>query len=162
MASQLLDIQVFDRLRHGTWWRAPLVATVLAALLDSLVFWSIGFAGTGGPWITWALGDLAVKLVLAIFFAHLVWLYYHYQKQNWGLLAFAAAGSGVRLPRSTMHLLMLPPLAGAAPLEDAGEKRSAVLGTSSTPLASLATMVAAAVMPGRRLRSALSTLSVVV
>ena len=66
MASQLLDIQVFDRLRHGTWWRAPLVATVLAALLDSLVFWSIGFAGTGGPWVTWALGDLAVKLVLGM------------------------------------------------------------------------------------------------
>jgi len=50
--------------------------------------------------------------VLAIFFVHLVWLYYHYQKQNWGLLAFAAAGSGVRLPRATMKLLMLPPLAG--------------------------------------------------
>ena len=66
MASQLLDIQVFDRLRHGTWWRAPLVATVLAALLDSLVFWSIGFAGTGGPWVTWALGDLAVKLLVGV------------------------------------------------------------------------------------------------
>lgn len=66
MASQLLDIQVFDRLRQGTWWRAPLVATVLAALLDSAVFWSIGFAGTGGPWITWALGDLAVKLLVGV------------------------------------------------------------------------------------------------
>ena len=66
MASQLLDIQVFHRLRRGTWWRAPLVATVLAALLDSAVFWSIGFAGTGGPWVTWALGDLAVKLVVGV------------------------------------------------------------------------------------------------
>jgi len=53
------------------------------------------------------------RAVLLIFFVHLVWLYYHYQKQNWGLLAFAAAGSGVRLPRATMKLLMLPPLAGA-------------------------------------------------
>ena len=66
MASQLLDIQVFDQLRRGLWWRAPLVATVLAALLDSLVFWSIGFAGTEGPWITWALGDLAVKLLVGL------------------------------------------------------------------------------------------------
>ena len=39
---------------------------MLAALLDSLVFWSIGFAGTGGPWITWALGDLAVKLLVGV------------------------------------------------------------------------------------------------
>lgn len=64
IASQLLDIRVFDRLRAGLWWRAPLVATLAAAVLDSAVFWGIGFAGTGGPWITWALGDLAVKLAV--------------------------------------------------------------------------------------------------
>ncbi|MEH3086200.1 MAG: VUT family protein [Xylophilus ampelinus] len=62
IASQLLDIRVFDRLRRGRWWRAPLAATVAAAALDTAVFWSIAFAGEGGPWITWALGDLAVKL----------------------------------------------------------------------------------------------------
>lgn len=66
LLSQWLDIGVFDRLRHGTWWRAPLVATVLAAMLDTAVFWSIAFAGTEGPWVTWALGDLAVKLVLGV------------------------------------------------------------------------------------------------
>ncbi len=66
IASQLLDIGVFDRLRRGTWWRAPLVATVAAALLDSAVFWGIGFAGTGGPWLTWALGDLGVKLAVGV------------------------------------------------------------------------------------------------
>ena len=64
--SQWLDIAVFDRLRQGTWWRAPLVATLLAAVLDTAVFWSMAFAGTGGPWVTWALGDLAVKLVLGV------------------------------------------------------------------------------------------------
>lgn len=64
IASQLLDIRVFDRLRQGLWWRAPLLATLAAAVLDSAVFWSIGFAGTGGPWLTWALGDLAVKLLV--------------------------------------------------------------------------------------------------
>ena len=66
LLSQWLDIGVFDRLRRGVWWRAPLVATLLAALLDTALFWSIAFAGTGGPWITWALGDLAVKLVLGV------------------------------------------------------------------------------------------------
>ena len=66
LLSQWLDIGIFDRLRSGRWWRAPLAATLLAAVLDTAVFWSIAFAGTGGPWLTWALGDLAVKLVLGI------------------------------------------------------------------------------------------------
>ncbi|RZL64810.1 MAG: VUT family protein [Variovorax sp.] len=66
IASQLLDIRVFDRLRRGTWWRAPLVATVAAAVLDSLVFWGIAFGGTDGPWLTWALGDLGVKLAVGL------------------------------------------------------------------------------------------------
>lgn len=66
IASQLLDIGVFDRLRRGLWWRAPLVATVIAAVLDSIVFWGIAFAGTDGPWLTWALGDLAVKLGVGV------------------------------------------------------------------------------------------------
>ena len=66
LLSQWLDIAVFDRLRHGTWWRAPLVATLFAAVLDTAVFWTIAFAGTGGPWITWALGDLGVKLALGV------------------------------------------------------------------------------------------------
>ncbi|MBV7540176.1 VUT family protein [Acidovorax sp. sic0104] len=66
LLSQWLDIAVFDRLRHGTWWRAPLVATLLAAVLDTAVFWSIAFAGSSDPWLTWALGDLGVKLVLGV------------------------------------------------------------------------------------------------
>ena len=66
IASQLLDIGVFDRLRRGLWWRAPLVATVVAAVLDSIVFWGIAFAGTDGPWLTWALGDLGVKLAVGV------------------------------------------------------------------------------------------------
>ena len=66
IASQLLDIRVFDRLRRGLWWRAPLVATVIAAVLDSIVFWGVAFAGTDGPWLTWAAGDLAVKLGVGV------------------------------------------------------------------------------------------------
>ena len=66
LLSQMLDITVFDRLRQSRWWQAPLAATVLAAILDTTVFWSIGFAGEELPWVTWALGDLAVKLVMAV------------------------------------------------------------------------------------------------
>ena len=66
LLAQMLDITVFDRLRHSRWWRAPLVATVLAAVLDTTVFWSIGFAGEDLPWVTWALGDLGIKLVMAV------------------------------------------------------------------------------------------------
>ncbi len=66
LLSQMLDIAVFDRLRQSRWWRAPLIATVLAAVLDTGVFWSVGFAGEDLPWVTWALGDLGVKLVMAV------------------------------------------------------------------------------------------------
>lgn len=66
LLSQTLDITVFDRLRQSRWWRAPLVATVLAAILDTCVFWGVGFAGEDVPWVTWALGDLGVKLVMAV------------------------------------------------------------------------------------------------
>ncbi|RYF27206.1 MAG: VUT family protein [Comamonadaceae bacterium] len=66
IVSQWLDIGVFHRLRQGTWWRAPLIATVLAAALDTAIFWSIAFAGEGDPWVTWALGDLGVKLAVGL------------------------------------------------------------------------------------------------
>ncbi|KRG78746.1 membrane protein [Stenotrophomonas ginsengisoli] len=66
IASQLLDIGVFDRLRHGRWWRAPLVASVCSASLDTAIFWSVSFAGEPLPWVSWALGDLAVKLAIAV------------------------------------------------------------------------------------------------
>ena len=66
IASQLLDIGVFDRLRHGTWWRAPLVASICSATLDTAIFWSVSFAGLPMPWVTLALGDLAVKLAIAV------------------------------------------------------------------------------------------------
>lgn len=52
------------------------------------------------------------QAVMSIFFLHLVWLYFHYQKQNYGLLAFAAASNGQRLPPITVKIILLPPLAG--------------------------------------------------
>jgi len=64
ICAQLLDIRVFDQLRDQSWWRAPLVSGVLAACLDTALFFTIAFAGTNTPWVTWGLGDLAVKLSL--------------------------------------------------------------------------------------------------
>lgn len=66
LASQLLDIHVFDRLRHSRWWRAPLTATVLAAIVDTGLFFSIAFVGTEVPWVTLAVGDLGVKLFMGL------------------------------------------------------------------------------------------------
>ncbi len=66
ICAQLLDIQVFDRLRDQRWWRAPLVSGVLGALLDTALFFSIAFAATGAPWMTWMMGDVAVKLAVNI------------------------------------------------------------------------------------------------
>lgn len=46
LSAQLLDIAVFDRLRHGNWWKAPLVSTLLGSALDTLLFFSIAFSTT--------------------------------------------------------------------------------------------------------------------
>lgn len=64
LCAQMLDIYVFDRLREGRWWRAPLVSGTLAATLDTALFFGVAFAGTGAPWATWLLGDLLVKLAV--------------------------------------------------------------------------------------------------
>ena len=66
MTAQLLDIAIFNRLRRSSWWRAPLASSVSASILDTAIFFSLAFAGTGLPWHTWALGDLATKLVVAL------------------------------------------------------------------------------------------------
>ncbi|MCL2309817.1 MAG: VUT family protein [Proteobacteria bacterium] len=67
LCAQLLDISVFHRLRRQSWWRAPLIASVLASILDTAIFFSCAFAGTDMPWLTLAAGDLAFKLTMAIF-----------------------------------------------------------------------------------------------
>lgn len=64
LCAQLLDIQVFHRLRHQRWWRAPLLGGIAGALIDTFVFFSVAFAGTPVPWVTLLFGDLAVKLVV--------------------------------------------------------------------------------------------------
>ncbi|WP_415793628.1 queuosine precursor transporter [Bordetella tumulicola] len=64
ICAQLADIQVFDRLRDQRWWVAPMLSGTVGALLDTAIFFSVAFAATGTPWVTWMLGDLAIKLAV--------------------------------------------------------------------------------------------------
>lgn len=91
LVGQLLDVTLFNWLRRQSWWRAPVVGSVAGSLIDTAIFFSIAFAPAFafvGPsdtfsletapvfgvmsvesarWISWALGDLSVKLLIAIF-----------------------------------------------------------------------------------------------
>jgi hypothetical protein len=90
LAAQLLDVAVFDRLRARAWWLAPIASSVLGSLLDTALFFTLAFAaslsvlganddfaiagapllgvlGTEAPrWVSWAVGDLGVKLAVAL------------------------------------------------------------------------------------------------
>lgn len=66
LLAQLLDIFIFDRLRRASWWKAPLFSSVIASMVDTVLFFSLAFAGTGLPWETWALGDYGVKLAMVV------------------------------------------------------------------------------------------------
>jgi conserved hypothetical integral membrane protein len=66
LCAQLVDVTVFNRLRQGSWWKAPLVSSTLGSALDTAIFFSLAFAGTGLPWTSWALGDFAVKMLVAL------------------------------------------------------------------------------------------------
>ena len=64
--AQLLDIQVFDKLRRKTWFVAPLFSSLIGSTIDTFLFFSISFYGTGVPWVTLSLGDLSVKIFIAL------------------------------------------------------------------------------------------------
>jgi uncharacterized integral membrane protein (TIGR00697 family) len=91
LAAQLTDIAVFDRLRAGSWWRAPLVSTLVSSTLDTAIFFTLAFSAAlafiepgndvawanevlpllgHGPevplWVSLAVADWGVKLLLAI------------------------------------------------------------------------------------------------
>jgi uncharacterized PurR-regulated membrane protein YhhQ (DUF165 family) len=66
VSAQLLDILVFNRLRRLAWWQAPLISSATASLWDTAVFFGLAFAGTGLPWVTWAIGDLVAKAAMAL------------------------------------------------------------------------------------------------
>ena len=64
LVAQLLDIKVFDALREGAWWKAPTASSLLGSVIDTAIFFSLAFAGTGLPWVTWAIGDFCAKLLM--------------------------------------------------------------------------------------------------
>ena len=66
IVAQLLDVKIFDQLRKKTWYVAPLTSSVIGSTVDTFLFFSISFYGTGIPWITLSLGDLAVKILVAL------------------------------------------------------------------------------------------------
>ncbi len=91
LTAQLLDIAIFDRLRDGAWWRAPLVSTIIGSAVDTALFFTIAFSqaltslepgndvswaneavpllGTGPVlplWVSLAVADWCVKLAIAL------------------------------------------------------------------------------------------------
>jgi len=66
ITAQLLDIQIFDRLRKREWFIAPLTSSVIGSIVDTFLFFSISFYATVVPWVTLSLGDLAVKLFVSL------------------------------------------------------------------------------------------------
>ena len=65
MTAQLLDVSIFDKLRTQTWWKAPIISSLIGSIVDTLIFFSIAFAGSlACPWVNWAFGDFCAKLVM--------------------------------------------------------------------------------------------------
>ena len=64
--AQNLDVGIFDKLRKKTWYVAPLISSIFGSIVDTFLFFLISFYATGIPWITLALGDLSVKLFIAL------------------------------------------------------------------------------------------------
>ena len=66
LVAQLLDVQIFDKLRKREWFIAPLTSSLIGSTVDTFLFFSISFYATGIPWVTLSLGDLAVKIFVAL------------------------------------------------------------------------------------------------
>ena len=79
LTAQLLDVAVFDRLRRSSWWKAPLVSSLIGSAVDTVMFFTLAFAGTGMPeatypilggitvpvWMGWGFFDWLAKLFCA-------------------------------------------------------------------------------------------------
>ena len=64
LVAQLIDIEIFQRFRNTVWFLAPMISSIFGSIIDTFLFFSISFLGTGMPWLTLALGDLLVKLLM--------------------------------------------------------------------------------------------------
>ena len=66
LIAQLLDVKIFDYLRKKEWFVAPLTSSIIGSIIDTFLFFSISFYATEVPWITLSLGDLTVKIFVAL------------------------------------------------------------------------------------------------
>jgi hypothetical protein len=66
IVAQLLDVQIFDQLRNKRWFVAPLTSSLIGSIVDTFLFFSISFYGTGIPWITLSFGDFVVKILVTL------------------------------------------------------------------------------------------------
>ena len=66
IVAQLLDVQIFDKLRRKKWFVAPLTSSFIGSTIDTFLFFSISFYGTEMNWITLSFGDLLVKIFVAL------------------------------------------------------------------------------------------------
>jgi len=66
LVAQLLDVQIFDQLRKKKWFVAPLTSSLIGSTVDTFLFFSISFYATDIPWVTLSLGDLSIKVLVAL------------------------------------------------------------------------------------------------
>ena len=66
IVGQLLDITAFSRLRALTWWKAPLIGSLVASAVDTGLFFFLAFSGTPVNWLPLAAGDLVIKSLMAL------------------------------------------------------------------------------------------------
>ncbi|NRH21114.1 VUT family protein [Candidatus Gracilibacteria bacterium] len=65
IAGQMLDITFFNFLRKQSWWKAPWVGSIIGSIVDTILFFSIAFAGTDLNWMQLAIGDISIKWLMA-------------------------------------------------------------------------------------------------
>tara|TARA_Y100000590_G_scaffold52181_1_gene54794 strand:- start:325 stop:912 length:588 start_codon:yes stop_codon:yes gene_type:complete len=66
LTAQLIDVNIFDKLRNKIWFAAPLVSSLIGSTIDTFLFFSISFYGTNINWISLSIGDLLVKILVAL------------------------------------------------------------------------------------------------
>ena len=66
LIAQLLDVQIFDRLRNRVWFAAPLISSFIGSLIDTFLFFFIAFYGSELNWLTLGIGDFLVKVIMAL------------------------------------------------------------------------------------------------
>ena len=66
LIAQLIDVNIFDKLRNKIWYAAPLTSSLAGSTIDTFLFFFISFYGTGINWVTLSFGDLFVKIFVAL------------------------------------------------------------------------------------------------